>query len=121
MLRFSLIMATCLHCGKKIHGRIDKKFCDPQCKSAFHNTKNRVAGRKIRAINKILRENYRTLCSINPDQKTKVKKEVLAQRGFNFNYFTNIYKTKKGHVYYFVYDQGYLPLDNDYYAVVKRN
>ena len=38
-----------------------------------------------------------------------------------FNYFTNIYTTKAGTVYYFVYDQGYLPIDGgDYYALVKR-
>jgi len=24
-------------------------------------------------------------------------------------------------VYYFIYDQGYLPLEEDYYALVKRD
>lgn len=114
-------MADCLHCGKNIIGRIDKKFCCTHCKSAYHNSKNRIESKKIRAINKLLKNNYNILCDINPHQKTKVNKSALLERGFNFQYFTNIYKTKKGHIYYFVYDQGYLPLENDFYAIVKRN
>ena len=121
MLRFLLIMAKCIHCGNIIHGRIDKKFCDPQCKSAYHNTKNRNESKKIRKVNKLLKENYNILSKINPYQKTKVKKEALTKRGFNFHYFTSIYTTKKGHIYYFIYDQGYLPLADDFYAIVKRN
>ena len=34
--------------------------------------------------------------------------------------FTNLYQTKNGHTYYFCYDQGYLPLEHDYFALVKR-
>ena len=41
-------------------------------------------------------------------------------KGFDFNYFTSIYTTKSGTIYYFIYDQGYLPLENQYYALVKR-
>ena len=42
------------------------------------------------------------------------------ERGFKFSYFTNIYKTKAGKEYYFVYDQGYLELEDNYYALVIR-
>jgi hypothetical protein len=49
-----------------------------------------------------------------------VSRSKLIEKGFDFNYFTSIYTTKTGNVYYFVYDQGYLPLDGDYYALVKR-
>ena len=61
-----------------------------------------------------------SLESINPHQKTKTTRDKLIAAGFDFNYFTSIYTTKSGTVYYFVYDQGYLPLENQYYAVVKR-
>ncbi|MDR9399796.1 MAG: hypothetical protein RI558_00115 [Psychroflexus sp.] len=111
----------CLHCGNKINGRIDKKFCNVYCKSAYHNAKNRDESQLIRQINAILKTNYRILRKVNPYQKTKVKKDHLLQQGFDFSYFTNIYTTRKGHIYYFIYDQGYLPLDNDFYAVVKRD
>ncbi len=44
----------------------------------------------------------------------------LLDKGFDFEYITNLYTTKKGSTYFFVYDLGYLPLDNDYYMIVKR-
>lgn len=44
----------------------------------------------------------------------------LLDKGFDFEYITNLYTTKKGSTYYFVYDLGYLPLDNDYFMIVKR-
>ena len=42
------------------------------------------------------------------------------ERGFKFSYFTNIYETQAGKKYYFCYDQGYLELDNDWYALVVK-
>jgi hypothetical protein len=67
-----------------------------------------------------LRKNWRILEQLNPKQKTKTSKSKLQDLGFDFNYFTSIYTTKAGTVYYFVYNQGYLPLEDHYYALVKR-
>ena len=65
--------------------------------------------------------NYRILDSFPlKDGKTKTTKMRLLDKGFDFEYITNLYTTKKGSTYYFVYDLGYLPLDNDYYMIVKR-
>jgi hypothetical protein len=58
--------------------------------------------------------------SLNPDGKTKTTKEKLLRLGFNFEFFTNIYTTKTGSVYFYLYDQGYLALENDFYLIVKR-
>lgn len=44
----------------------------------------------------------------------------LLDKGFDFEYFTNQYKTKTGNIYHFVYDLGYLMLDNDYFMIVRR-
>ena len=75
----------------------------------------------MRNINNRLRKNYRILETLNPHEKTKTSKTKLNSAGFDFNYFTSIYTTKAGTIYYFVYDQGYLPLDGgEYYALVKR-
>jgi hypothetical protein len=57
---------------------------------------------------------------LNPEGKTKVPKERLSGKGFNFNYYTNTYLTKTGNQYFFCYEYGYLPLEGDYYALVKR-
>ncbi len=41
-------------------------------------------------------------------------------KGFNFDYYTNIYKTKTGKYYYFSYEYGFMKLDEDYFTVVLR-
>lgn len=110
----------CLSCGDVLTGRIDKKYCSDYCRSSYNNTLNRASRKIVRNVNNQLKRNYRILQSINKDQKTKTTRSILNEKGFNFKYFTNVYKTKKGHVYYFVYDQGYLPLEGDYFAIVKR-
>ena len=111
---------TCPECGTKIIGREDKKLCCDGCRNTYNNRNNKDAVNLIRNTNNALRKNWRILEELNPDQKTKVSKQQLSLLGFNFNYFTSIYTTKAGTVYYFVYNQGYLPLDNDFYALVKR-
>lgn len=111
----------CPECGEKIIGRIDKKFCSDACRNAFNNTLNKDSKNLIRNTNNRLRKNYRVLEDLNPEQKRKVSRGQLIEKGFDFSYFTSIYTTKAGTIYYFVYDQGYLPLDNDYFALVKRD
>lgn len=111
----------CPECGDKIVGRIDKKFCSDACRNSYNNSINKDSKNLIRNTNNRLRKNYRILEELNPDQKKKVSRARLIERGFDFNYFTSIYTTKAKTVYYFVYDQGYLPLEDDYYALVKRD
>ncbi|MDX1428599.1 MAG: hypothetical protein R3206_12320 [Salegentibacter mishustinae] len=112
---------SCLECGEKIVGRVDKKFCSDYCRNAHHNNLNKDRKNLVRNVNNQLRKNYRILEEFNPNEKTTISKNKLLARGFNFEYLTSIYTTKTGKVYYFVYDQGYLPLENEIYALVKRN
>ena len=74
----------------------------------------------IRNINNILRKNRRILTELNPDQKSKLQKDKMLSKGFDFNYYTNTYTTKTGSIYYFCYEQGYLSIGNDYYALVVK-
>ncbi|GGX12317.1 DUF2116 family Zn-ribbon domain-containing protein [Aquimarina muelleri] len=111
----------CPVCGDKIIGRADKKFCSDYCRNAYNNQLNKDSKNLIRNINNLLRKNYRILEELNPNDKTKITKSKLITKGFDFQYFTSIYTTKTGNIYYFVYDQGYLPLENEFYALVKRN
>ncbi|NQY07072.1 MAG: hypothetical protein HRT68_13010 [Flavobacteriaceae bacterium] len=111
---------TCLECNEPVVGRSDKKFCSDYCRNSFNNRVNKDAKNLIRNINNRLRKNWRILEVLNPKEKTKVSRSKLIEKGFNFSYFTSIYITKAGAVYYFVYNQGYLSLENDYYALVKR-
>ncbi|HET8855576.1 MAG TPA: hypothetical protein VFM60_06605 [Salinimicrobium sp.] len=111
---------SCPECGEKIIGRIDKKFCSDYCRNAFNNNLNKDSRNLMRNVNNKLRKNYRILEELNPHDKTKSTRTKLLARGFNFEYFTNTYTTKTGTIYYFVYDQGYLPLEGGYYALVRR-
>ena len=110
----------CLECGEKIVGRTDKKFCSDYCRNSYNNNLNKDSKNLVRNVNNLLRKNYRILEELNPEEKTRTTKTKLLSKGFSFEYFTSIYTTKTGTVYYFVYDQGYLPLEGDYYALVKR-
>lgn len=111
----------CLECDNEFVGRVDKKFCSDMCRNAYNNRMNKDSTNMIRNINNRLRKNWRILEELNPDDKCKVSKLKLDAKGFDFTLFTSIYTTKVGTIYYFVYNQGYLPLDNDYYTLVKRN
>jgi predicted nucleic acid-binding Zn ribbon protein len=110
---------TCPECGGKILGRADKKFCSDGCRNAHNNNLNKDKTNLLRNVNNRLRKNYRLLQKLNAKDKTKVKKETLLKHGFNFNFFTGQYVTKTGSVYFYVYDQGYLALENDWYLLVK--
>jgi len=111
---------TCTYCGKPLMGRADKKFCDSDCRSSYYNALNRNTNNMMRKVNRTLSKNRRILKSLNPEGKATVHRNQLVKKKFDFNYHTNVYKTKAGKVYYFCYDQGYLPLDNGYFALVER-
>ena len=115
-----MMIKECPECGDKIIGRADKKFCSDACRNAHNNALNKDSKNLIRNINNRLRKNYRILESLNPIDKTKTTKEKLLRLGFSFDYFTSTYTTKAGAVYFYLYDQGYLPLDNDFYLIVKK-
>ncbi len=72
----------------------------------------------MRNIIGILKKNRKILKDLNPDGKVTVKGQKLEEKGFNFKYFTKIYKTKTGNVYYFCFEYGYLPLENNFYTLV---
>jgi hypothetical protein len=74
----------------------------------------------VRRINNILRKNRRILTKLNPGGKCTVDGITLAEEGFNFHYYTNIYVTRNGAEYYFCYEQGYLRLENDRYMLVHK-
>ncbi|HRE67289.1 MAG TPA: hypothetical protein PLM56_06370 [Cyclobacteriaceae bacterium] len=111
---------VCLECGGKITGRSDKKFCSDQCRVAYNNKLNRDETAYMNNVTNILRKNRRVLMELNLTGKTKVNRDKLNDKGFDFNYFTSQYKTKDGSVYNFCYEQGYLPLENNWYLLVVK-
>lgn len=110
----------CLECQSKLRGRKDQKFCSDYCRNTFNNRLNEDSTKYVRRINNILRKNRRILERLNPTGKTTVDGITLAEEGFNFHYYTNIYTTKTGSSYHFCYEQGYLKMDNDKFMLVKK-
>ena len=111
---------VCLECGEPLKGRADKKFCDDQCRSNYNNKMNSDVTAEMRNINNILRKNRRILDSVvKDDGKGKISKAKLNDKGFNFKYFTQTHTTQKGSTYKLCYDYGYLPIENDFYMVIK--
>lgn len=90
------------------------------CRNAFNNKQNSDITNYVRNVNNILKKNRRILEGLIPDQTAKAPKAKLLQKGFNFEYYTNTYTTKKGDTYYYCYEYGYLPIKGDYYFLVKK-
>lgn len=111
---------TCLSCQDALKGRKDQKFCSDYCRNSYNNQRNEIDNKQIRKINSILKKNWKILAQLNPNGKATTDELSLAEAGFNFHYFTNIYKTQKGASYYFVYDYGYLPIENGQYVLVRK-
>ncbi len=117
-----LTSKLCLNCDKPVKGRTDKKFCDDYCRNNYNNQLKSNTINLVRNINNALGKNRRILedmISAGEDM-IKTTKDKLLQKGFQFKYFTHTYTNKKGNIYFFCYDMGYLPLDNDWYLLVKR-
>jgi hypothetical protein len=70
-------------------------------------------------MNNRLRKNRRILEELCPEEKSKTTKSVLIGKGFDFHLITSVRPTQKGSIYHFVYDYGYLELENDFYLIVK--
>ena len=111
----------CLECEEAFNGRADKKFCSDYCRNSYNNKINKDSINLIRNTNNRLRKNWRILEALNPNGKCKVQRNKLTTAGFDFSLHTSIYTTKAGTVYYFCYNQGYLELENEFYALVKKD
>jgi len=113
---------VCLNCSKQIRGRSDKKFCDDSCRNIYNNRLKGSSNNMIRNINYALSKNRRIMESLLPiaEETSKANKEKLLRLGFQFKYLTHIYVTRTGKTYYYCYDHGYLPLENNWYLIVRR-
>lgn len=114
---------TCLFCEKPVKGRSDKKFCDDYCRAAYNNELKSASNNYIRNVNNALGKNRRILESLLPNTEStaKANKDKLIEKGFQFKYHTHQYTAKNGNNYFYCYEYGYLPLENNWYLIVKRD
>lgn len=111
----------CLACGEPVIGRSDKRFCHDACRNAYNNKRNSLPNSFVRKINDILKRNRQVLGRVLGKEKIqKVSREKLLSKGFDFDFFTNQLSNAKGQIYFFVYEYGYLPLDEEVFLVVRQ-
>ncbi len=113
----------CMFCEKPLRGRSDKKFCDDYCRAAYNNELKSPANNYIRNVNNALGKNRRILESLLPerDATAKASRDKLIEKGFQFKYHTHQYSAKNGNTYFYCYEYGYLPLENNWFLIVKRS
>lgn len=102
-------MSNCFNCGEPLIGRIDKKFCDEYCKSAFHYQENKKNENDFfKKVDLQIKMNRRLLKAFNRSGKSTVRRSTLIKKGFSPDFFTHYWKNKEGDVYLFVYEFGFL-------------
>ena len=114
---------VCLECGESIVGRTDKKFCTDACRNIYHYRSNNAPINYVRNVVNALKRNRRILMELNDGVQgvKKVHRDRLVDKGYNFMYHTNIYRTRKGNTYVFCFEHGYLELNDDWLALVRRD
>lgn len=111
----------CLACEKVLRGRIDKRFCDSDCRNLYNNQLHVQANNYVRKVDRDLKKNRRILKqSLGEEKMVKVNKDKLLAKGFRTDLFTRQLVTAKGQVYFFVYEYGYLPLEGNLFLLVKQ-
>ena len=111
----------CQCCDKPVRGRSDKKFCDDYCRNNFNNKLRSSENNLIRNINHVLMKNRRILANYlsGASGAKKMKRELLSSEGFLFGYHTHQRQSRKGNLYRFCYEYGYLER-GDGVVIVKR-
>ena len=113
----------CLLCSKVLKGRSDKKFCDDYCRAAYNNDLKSASNNFVRNVNNALGKNRRILESLLPRNGPTIKtnRDKLLEQGFRFKYHTHLYSTRNGNTYFYCYEYGYLPLENNCVLIVKKS
>jgi len=113
MRLMSFMKKRCPECNIEVKGRSDKKFCSAKCKSIHQYENVRKKEVFYLMVDKQLKKNRRLLKKYNKSGYTTIRSKELLNDGFNPKYFTHYWKTKKGDVYLFCYDFGFLNMNKN--------
>ena len=111
---------VCSFCGKELQGRVDKKYCDDNCRNNHHYVKKHDDVLLIKDINAALVQNWKILKQLSKNNdKIIVLKQDLVKNNFNFNLITNVYRTRKNEEYRVVYDYAYRCVNEKEVILIK--
>ncbi|MGB5499749.1 MAG: hypothetical protein WBM77_12545, partial [Maribacter sp.] len=98
----------CPVCGILLKGRSDKKYCSVKCKSINQYENRQETEAFYLKVDRQLRTNRKILKRYNKSGFTTLRKSELIAEGFDPKFFTHYWKNKKGDVYLFVFEYGFL-------------
>lgn len=111
----------CISCKKHLTGRIDKKYCDDYCRSAFNNKKYIIERALIRRVNYLLLKNRRILEALlaGSNSSISIMRNALASKGFQFGFCTHTWYTADGIKYFCCYDHAYSEPQNEQLMITR--
>lgn len=113
-------------CGKELFGRSDKKYCNDECRNRANSVKRRSDAwgedKCIYEITRDLRRNRLVMKSTGAflNETKIVTRGWMLDKGYNFEYYTNILHTKKGD-YYFCFEFGHMQLEEGRVLIVMTD
>ena len=103
----------CPVCGTLLKGRSDKKYCSVKCKSIHQYEQRQETETFFLKVDRQLKINRKLLKRYNNSGFTTIRRSELITQGFDPKFFTHYWKNKKGEVYLFVYEYGFLGTRNN--------
>lgn len=113
-------MKTCLACQGELRGRIDKKYCDQNCRNAYHNDRYRNQNKHLHLVNKNLSKNHRILEELALNEVNEISLPVLKAMGFQLSYFTSMVNDEQEGLLFFIYDMCYQQFGNEIVIKVRE-
>lgn len=117
----------CLECEESLKGRIDKKFCSDNCRSAFHNREGgkispmvKVIDHQLKKNREILRQIFSQIGAARDEHEFIVSSEQIRIYGFVFDFYTHR-RVLDGGEYLFCYDYGYNKVDEERIHLIKHD
>ena len=111
----------CLDCGSRLYGRSDKKFCNSQCRSNYHNRMKQEERMNIERTHSLLMNNRSILLKeLKTDcSSLKISLTKLKSLGFKPEFHTGSSESKGRNVIH-IYDYLVEKLDEDYVLICRN-
>jgi predicted nucleic acid-binding Zn ribbon protein len=113
----------CLECETILFtgSRKDKKFCDDNCRTDYHNRQKEFDAEETKKIDEALKQNRKILQRLIGDEnEIIVTRSKLENFGYDFKYATHTVVSKhKQNVFTFCYNYGYRFIDEQECKIVK--
>jgi predicted nucleic acid-binding Zn ribbon protein len=114
----------CLECGEHLKGRVDKKFCSDACRNSANNRQKQRTP-YMREVESVLKQNRHVLRELLRENEgifhRRVNRSEMVERGFDFEFFTNVVFTGKSEYVLFCYEYGFMQQSRDMYLITRKS